>query len=319
MAQFPVSDDQGIIDGLNYVLSGPVSLGQNFTGFTSSDIYDFTGAYRPPFALINTSTDHIPMVKMYVAPIALSTSEMLDGRTLKFTFATPQADPPFVVGQGCEVEGVADSFYNDQFFNPGIIECTTDYLIVRLLSEYPLRPSSAGGTLRFNIVEWGQNSTDCNGKVTVTSPTDRVFITAQLNNKIVVNSEVDGSCYYIVKLNRLTGFPNNNPINPDYLFDDSVTLASKTVILTNPTGTMLEINPDWNPVVPVDGVYPVVSVPVKTGEFDVETLFASVLDQPGPGYYWYLVEIEFVANGTPLEIDACQLSLRSFTSQVVKA
>lgn len=319
MAQFPVSDDQGILDGLNYVLSGPVSIGQNFTGFTSSDIYDFTGAYRPPFALINTSTDHIPMVKMYVAPIALSTSEMLDSRTLKFTFATPQADPPFVVGQGCEVEGVADSFYNDQFFNPGIIECTTDYLIVRLKTEYPLRPSSAGGTLRFNIVEWGQNSTDCNGKVTVTDSTDRVFITAQLNNKILINESVHGSCDYIVKLNRLKGFPNNNPTNPDYLFDDSVTLASKTVRLDNPTGLTLVQNPDWNPMVPVEGVYPTLYAQQVTNQFDVETLFASIMDQPGPGYYWYLVEIQFVANGEPLQIDACQLSLRTFTSQVVKS
>lgn len=36
MAQFPVSDQQGIVDGLNYVLSGPSNLGDTFQGYSSS-------------------------------------------------------------------------------------------------------------------------------------------------------------------------------------------------------------------------------------------------------------------------------------------
>jgi len=293
MAQFPVSDDQGILDGLNYVLSGPVSNGQNFTGFSSSDVYDLTGNYRPPFALRNTTTSLLPVVKTYIAPIALSTSEMLDSRTLKFTFATPQADPPFANGQGVVISGVADSWYDDSYYVTGVIECTVNYIVVRLQSEYALRPSSTGGTASFNIVDYGFVSTDCNGKVTVTSPTDRVFVTAQLNNKIIVESTVLGNVDYIVQLNRYRGYPNNNPTNPDYVFQFETTLATKTVNLDNSTGIV--------------------------GEFNVETLFASILDQPNSGYYWYILEIQFVANGSPLQIDACQLSLRSFTSQVVKS
>ena len=36
MAQYPVSDQQGVIDGLNYVLSGPSNLGDTFKGYSSS-------------------------------------------------------------------------------------------------------------------------------------------------------------------------------------------------------------------------------------------------------------------------------------------
>lgn len=293
MAQFPVSDDQGILDGLNYVLSGPVSLGQNFTGFSSSDLYDLTAAYRPPFAIKNPTTSGLPVVKTYVAPIALSTSEMLGPRHIKITFATPQSDPPFANGQGCVVSGVADSWYDGTYYIPGVVECTTTYLVLQLANEYALRPASTGGTVSFTIVDYGAVSTDCNGKVTVTSATDRVFVTAQLNNKMLIDSAVLGNVDYIVQLNRYRGYPNNNPTNPDYIFQFESTLASKTVNLDNSAGTV--------------------------NQFDIETLFSSILDQPDSGYYWYIVELNYVANGSPLQIDACQLSLRSFTAQVVKA
>ena len=42
MAKFPVEigDSEGIIDSVNYLLSGPGGLGQNFQGFS-----DYQGAY----------------------------------------------------------------------------------------------------------------------------------------------------------------------------------------------------------------------------------------------------------------------------------
>ena len=49
MPQYPVSDQQGIIDGLNYVLSGPGGLGQNFAGYSAYLDSYLTGNYRAPF------------------------------------------------------------------------------------------------------------------------------------------------------------------------------------------------------------------------------------------------------------------------------
>lgn len=58
MAKFPVelSDSQAIVDGLNYVLSGPSGLGQNFAGFSAFEPATLTGNFRSPFAIIPAVT-----------------------------------------------------------------------------------------------------------------------------------------------------------------------------------------------------------------------------------------------------------------------
>jgi len=83
MAKFPVerSDSDGIADALNYVLSGPAGLGQNFSGVSVSETGYLTGTIRPPYTLPTP-------VDVYVPPIPLSTSEVLTPTTFKFTFQT---------------------------------------------------------------------------------------------------------------------------------------------------------------------------------------------------------------------------------------
>jgi hypothetical protein len=58
MAKFPVdlNDSQAIVDGLNYVLSGPSGLGQNFSGFSASEPATLTGNYRSPFTIVPAVT-----------------------------------------------------------------------------------------------------------------------------------------------------------------------------------------------------------------------------------------------------------------------
>jgi hypothetical protein len=319
MAQFPVSDQQGVIDGLNYVLSGPVSLGQNFAGFSSSAPYDLTGNYRQPFTLVNTSTANppLPLINLDVAPIALTTSEMLDGRTWKFTFASPQPAAPFINGQPITVSGVSADY--DGTYSPiGVVECTTTYVIARTNSSYAIVASASGGTVGFGLGTT-TTSTDCNGKVTVTNATDRVFISAQLNNQIWIDPGVQGSSVYRVALNRYIGTPNNDPVNPEYVFDLDATIAYKEYTLLNPQGTVLSLNPAWQPTVPVAGVYPVTEQINYITKQDFETIFTSIMDTPPKGYYWYILEIKFIPNGTPVTVTNCLLGLRSFTAQVVKA
>jgi len=215
MAKYPVeiSDSEGIVDAVNYVLSGPAGLGQNFAGFSSSATGYLTGNFRVPY----TSATFVPT---YVDPISLSTAEMLDGRTFKFTFAATQAAPPFQAGNIIQTYNFTNDWYND-FWSPiGVAECTVDYVIVRVSNFLPdPGPDTGGGTVYFSTANIPDISTDCNARVTVTGPTDRVFINAQLNS-IPSYSAVDTSPLdYIIRINRYRGETNNDPTNQGYIFD----------------------------------------------------------------------------------------------------
>jgi hypothetical protein len=55
MSKFPVTsnDDQGIIGALNYLLSGPSGLGQNFEGFSNYNLGQITGNSRTPYTQLS--------------------------------------------------------------------------------------------------------------------------------------------------------------------------------------------------------------------------------------------------------------------------
>lgn len=289
MPQFPVSDQRGIIDGLNYVLSGPSGLGQNFAGFSNSLNGDATGNFRPPFTQDNFGT--LPNIGIYVAPIALSTSEMLDTRTWKFTFATPLISPPFVNGQPIYVTGVADPYYDGYYSPIGVTECTGSYVIARTQNEYPIVAASTGGTVELNSMDT-LLSTDCNAKVTVTGAQDRVLLSAQLNNTMYLDpSRFAGSYYYSVQLNRYSSFPTNDPVNPEYRFTLDKNIAIKDYLIPTPT----------------TGV-----------TVDQETFFINFIDQPVPGYYWYILEVMYMSNSGSQIVTNSVLGLRSFSAQVLK-
>ena len=86
---------------------------------------------------------------------------------------------------------------------------------------------ATGGTVQLNLMGT-TNSTDCNARVTVTGGTDRVFISAQLDQQI--HYTVPSGTYDLVvsvQVNRYKGFINNDPVNPDYIFDYDETVAKK--------------------------------------------------------------------------------------------
>lgn len=289
MPQFPVSDAQGIQDGLNYVLSGPTGTGQNFASFGAGTFGDLTGNFRPPYTILNATTT--PAVDLYVAPIALSTAEMLDGRTWKYTYTTPLAQPAFQLGQPITVTGVADPTYDGTFTAIGVIESTTTYVIARSQESYTVVANSTGGTVELDTMDT-RISTDCNAKVTVTSAQDRVVLSAQLNNTIYVDAAaLPGSLDYTVEINRYVASPTNDVANPDFRFEYDATVISKTKTIATT----------------------VVQQPEE------ETLFINFIDQPGPGYYWYILEMTFTDAGGGQIVTNSQAALRSFTAQVLKA
>jgi hypothetical protein len=304
MAKFPVevSDKEGIVDAVNYVLSGPAGLGQNFAGFSSFAPAWLTGNFRVPYSLAFADTANKTIntpARLYVSPIALSTSEMLDGRTFKFTFATAQKTAPFALGNGITIAGV-DSWYNDSYATIGVTKCTTTYVIVRTGSTYPVQNSASGGTVSL-VTGTGFNSTDCNARVTVTGGTDRVFISAQLDSVLAYTANTFPAVLnYTVAVNRYKGEPNNNPVNPDFIFEFDETVASKSYVR--------------------DGLGSSGTLPLT------ETVFTSVLDRPAPGFYWYILEVKFVFNTHLVDkvaksngqVTGDLMSLRSLSAQVVK-
>ena len=377
MAKFPVEmhDDEGQSDAINYLLSGPGGLGQNFTGFSAYSPGYLTGNFRPPFttltivkfsfgfdtetelkvypdatgitvgmnvtgfgiapgttvASIGTTVTGITLVKgfytsytpitlslpligeadsqiffgpvnppsTFVSPISLGTSSMLDENTWKFEFSAPEPTPPFSVGQGITVNGVADDYYDGTYSPIGVVECTTTYVICRTQNAFSVVAPSTGGTAEFSVAFTGTPylgasiSTDCNGKVTVTSATDRVFLSAQLNN--VINYETfDGPAdlQYIVSLNRFIGFPIDDPINPEFRFNAQYTVSEKIYTFTGLTGV---------------GTLP-----------NVETILSTVIDQPLPAYYWYILEVLFYVSSGDMQITSSEFGIRSLSAQVVK-
>ena len=365
MAKYPVEigDDEGTADALNYLLSGPGGLGQNFAGFSSYAPAYLTGNFRIPFSQtatfkdvtgvngeytiiatdvsgivigqtvigtdigvgalvtnitgntitlsiantgdVDTTAEFIIVAKLYVPPIALSNAEQLDNRTIKYTFASVQPSAPFSLGNGfggTSVQGITPSSYNSislrnagtPILQIGVVECTDSYVIVRTrdVITTSLGTYVSGGTIEYDVMDI-YNSTDCDVRVTVTGGTDRVFVSGQLNQ--IISYEVDSGSADLnvyVAIRRYKGFINNNPVNPDYIFNPDDTIVEKKYEYIGLTGT---------------GTLPL-----------LETVFTSVVDMPQPAYYRYILEVYFETVLDPIFVTLDEMQVRSISAQVVK-
>lgn len=371
MAKFPVeiSDQEGLVDAVNYVLSGPSGLGQNFGGVSFSQTAWLTGNFRPPFTRIphspfgigadtgtsitisdpthiaagqyvtgtgiatgaqvdvtydpiNTPTtvpltianvgpvsgtinfyDNLPD-NLYVAPIALGTSEWVDAYTRKLTFAAAQPSAPFQLGNSVTASGVSVAGYNQKYTGPGVVECTTTYVVVKSQTPVSSLANGAGGTVGyFNTIQApavGVNAaaetylkTDCSTRSTVTSPTDRVFINAMLDTAINYTATAASDIQYTVLVNRYLAISNNDPVNPDFIYNYQTTIAERTYKTT---------------------------VAIGSGTLDFDTTFGSIIDQPSSGYYLYRIDVQYriVNTGGAAQVTKAEVKQRNLTAQVVK-
>lgn len=280
MATFPLSQDDAPQEALNYLLSGPSGLGQNFAGFSSYAPAYLTGNYRLPFS-------QATIAQLYVAPITCSSAVQLDDRTFQYNFSSPQASPPFNNGNQLTGSGWSNSFYNGEQGVIGVVKCTTTYVIFRTTSYYPgVGDDTGGGNVYVDNVGV-TNSTDCDVRVTVTGGTDRVFISGQLDQ--LASYTGSGDMNVLVQINRYVGQLNTDPINPDYFFTFQATVAEKSYDYTSLT----------------------------TGSKLIETVFSTFIDQPKPDFYRYILEVTFTPTGS-LIVNTDLLKLRSIAAQVVK-
>ena len=268
-AKYPVeiSDQEGIVDAINYLLSGPAGLGQNFDGFSDYNPAYLTGTFRAPFTVPITTT---PPPTLYQAPINIGniTVPANPGAIIDVTYSSAQSPVPFAEGDTVTISGVTPSFYDDDY-RRGVLEPTSTGVVVQYTSELTWPAYVSGGTIEKNASNTDV-STDCNGRVTVYGPTDKVFLSAQLNLDFTYDCTTASEWDIRIKIDRYAGFPTTTAGDNEFLFD---------------------LDTNGNPVVSEQVTHYSESAAGTSG--NVEYIFTTVLDQPNFGYYWYILDIVF--------------------------
>jgi hypothetical protein len=278
VAKYPVepSDQEGIVDAVNYLLSGPAGLGQNFDGFSA-----YTPAYlrlsnRQPWSLPITSG----LNSSVNLAIPISNIVPLGGNPSSFltvTFATPQATAPFQFGDRLDIAGVVETGSDEPLnsTSDAVFSCTTTEVVVGYNGDFPSLTWNtyvSGGTIGRDYLNTILE-TDCNARITIQGPTDQAFINGQINLEWTYTCSVATTYNVKVRIGRLRGFPSDTPGSNDFLFADEVLVTEKNNYRT---------------------------VTVGSGTDTLETIFTSVLDGPNLdfGYYWYILEVYFEVEGS---------------------
>jgi hypothetical protein len=292
MSKFPVelSDTEGIVEAVNYLLSGPGGLGQNFDGYSTYEPAYLRPSGRRPWSLDINSTLN-PSVYLNI-PISNAVPAADPTQFVTFTFATPQATPPFQYGDRMEVYEIDPAFYNDTYT---VYSCTTTEVTTVSQDEFSYPAYISGGWVGRDYMNFPM-TTDCYGTVTVQGGTDRVFVSAQLN----INWEyvTDGTDYdVVVSIVRDRGFQSQTPGSTEYLFAGTVLISEKTFTRTAAAGS---------------------------GTDSLEAIFTTVLDGPNLdfAYYRYYLIMQFNSPAAGLSyattIGPVTMGLRSLVAQVVK-
>ena len=301
MAQFPVAvnDPAATADAINYLLSGPSGLGQNFEGFSAYLPAYIRPSTRQPWTVPATTTlnpsVYLDIPVNDVVPVGGATSQFV-----KFVFTTPQATAPFQYGDRIDtanivsVVGTYDAdFYNDSWT---VYSATATDVTVVTTDSYTWPAYVSGGNCGRDYLNYPMD-TECNAHITVSGATDQAFISAQLNLSWEYDCVTANDYDVVVSIIRNRGFQNNDTAGNDYLFSDPVVVSEKTFARS---------------VVP------------GTGTQELEAIFTTVLDGPGLsfGYYWYILSVQFNVPGTSapydITIGPATTGLRSLTAQVIK-
>jgi hypothetical protein len=165
--------------------------------------------------------------------------------------------PPFAVGDSVRIRSVNPVDYNGAY-NRSVVSCTNTSVILQFAgAPFTTPPYVSGGNIRKNLADL-ENSTDCNGRVTVYGPTDRAFLSAQINLDMSYTASEASEFDIVIRINRYRGDPTTTPGDNDYLFDL-----------------------DTNPIVSEQSTHYSVATSGSTG--NVEYIFTTVLDQPSFG------------------------------------
>jgi len=376
MSQYPIDTGSDIIEAVNYLLSGPQSLGQNFEGVSktadpANDIittfqYDmFTNAMSAPFTNNATVTgntvtpsntnywpqlssiDYYPTVppgitipNVVITGITAVTNNIIDVAITvnpifvdiagtvptaiydQFQITDNGPGNPFAANQQVTISGVTPSVFNGDYRVAVYVSgpSVSTIRLLRIDGAQTWTAYTTGGQ-----ISWQQQNivTDLFADVSVTGPTDRVFITCQapfkgyIFNPVYTTLDVGFTApTYELRINRYratnaTTLPNGAQTFPSVYNGYAWVLDGNLVTVPY---TMFA-----DPLTMVDG-YTFFKPDVNT--------FNNVIDSPGIGYFLYTFEIYFnnqyydpnnvstSPNVQPIAI--ATYGFRSFTAQVIK-
>jgi hypothetical protein len=312
MAQFPVSDQQGLIDGLNYVLSGPSSLGQNFQGFSSSVTTALSGE------AFNLSTGKIETV----LPIESNTLQLYLTDCQSSVVVNGGTDRVVLSGQintSIDYTTTTDAslqytvFLNRYRAEPNTSTNYNDYL-------YYYNGTVASHEYNFNLTTTDGAIFDAGLSVAGTKPAYVAPTTGAIGP--AVDTILTG-------LSATTGTGSGAVIRIEIAYGIAGTYNS-----TNTRLTVISPGGGWTVgstiVIPGDqlgGATPandmtITVTTVTTGSsanpVDYETIFTNIIDQPVLGYYLYVLELQWYSLSGGVQVDNCDMGVRSISAQVVK-
>jgi hypothetical protein len=372
MSQYPLDNNSDIVESVNYLLSGPTSIGQNFEGMSAvgvsvqygvnlgvtattqtyltgmpilgpssvpvSDPPAVGARYNQPGTVDNqgqTSNDAYPIWNTFPAGLTITNIVPVSatGREITVTFnvfgtgITGASGNPFVLGQQVVLSGITPSSFNGTYtvkiqpepFTAGQVVLIQD--VAETWGTY-----TSGGVIKLNDYALFTSQKFFTGNqaiVTVTGPTDRVFISSQMNNLILytyTNFQVSEEGFFgvevFLEINRYRAvqkttlpdagasaiYAQGGTAYDGYLweFDASVVSVGTPIISSGPASTAVDSN-DFGDVI-----------------------YNNVIDNPGIGTYLYAFQISSDAYRdtsypiTQLIVGAKTTGVRSFTAQAIK-
>jgi hypothetical protein len=271
MSQFPVENETGITDAVNYLLSGPAGLGQNFQGFAAYQDAYIRPTVRQPFTLpITTTLDPSWYVDLPITNITPIEVDPITGATRKIQvdFSAAFTDPPFQYGDNLDLAGVIDDGSGETYDSGGyrVFSSTTSSVVLFTTLSYVWANYVSGGTVGREYNNFFV-STDCNSRVQILGPTDEAFITCQIYFDFSYFCSGSTDFDVVVNVNRYRG--TTVPGLEDFEFGFDAVVSSQVFSFSDTTD----------------------------GSNRIEAVFTTVLDSPGFGYYWYINEIAVYPKG----------------------
>jgi hypothetical protein len=366
MSQYPLDTKTDLVEAVNYLLSGPGSLGQNFEGISavgvdpviSSDLLYIPvqtyltgmpmvgsgGIANATYGSVDYPADPLDPSKYYpiwntipseflitaITPVT-ATGHRIEISVTLGTFPD-QSQLPFANDQQVVLSGVTPSSYDGTYT---VVDYNADDFmsgfIVTLYSEAPQTWATytSGGQASINDDFTGFKKqrffTGNQSVVSVSGPTDRVFISSQMNDLIAYTyTRYVGIANYVPKLQL--------EINR-YKAVESTTLpdVGTQAIYANATnsgGTYAGFNWSFDAnLVSVAKYAGSTSIGFQIDANDLgDVIYNNIIDNPGIGVYLYAFQITMdayregndPADDAVLLVGAQTTGVRSFTAQVIK-
>jgi len=369
MSQFPIDDTTGsLVEAVNYLLSGPTSIGQNFEGLSAVGInrsYNqglgtettqtyLTGLPIPgpsdlapipyaqqgqPGSIDNAGSGTVlfyyPIWNTLSSGLSITaiTPVTATGRKITVTVnlvsgITGTSQLPFVLGQQVVLSGITPSSFNGTYTVLSFSTTTPGRAVLIQDVEETWGAYVSGGVLKINdpygsVANYYERFfTGLQAIVTVTGPTDRVFISSQMNQlKLFTYTNVDTTSvdytgvYVNLEINRYravqkTTLPDtgasalyafNGTAYAGYIWELDTTIVSvPTQVIANLAPTTVDVN--------------------NLGD----VIYNNVIDNPGIGTYLYAFQISQDSARDPgypdvrLILGGSTTGVRSFTAQAIK-